>query len=105
VTGNRQVWFATQRITTDLKDNHQSLSNYGTVSNNQTFTIENRQHRHTNDNITPSLFLTDNIKDHHLHNIRETKIVQLIHKATHHRRRSHAPQPPAIKNNKTLGTQ
>jgi hypothetical protein len=32
---NRQVWCATQRITTDLKDNHQSLSNYETVSNNQ----------------------------------------------------------------------
>jgi hypothetical protein len=45
------------------------------------------------------------IKDHHLHNIRKTKIVQLIYKTTHHRRRSHTPQPPAIQNNKTLQPQ
>jgi len=43
----------------------------------------------------------NHIKDHHSRNSRESKIVQLIHKTTHHRRRSYTPQPPAIQNNKT----
>jgi hypothetical protein len=44
------------------------------------------------------------IKDHRLHNLRKTKIVQLIYKTIHHRRRSHTPQPPAIQNNKNAST-
>ena len=43
----------------------------------------------------------NHIKDRHSRNLRESKIVQLIHKTTHHRRRSYTPQPPAIQNNKT----
>jgi len=43
----------------------------------------------------------NHIKDRHIRNLRESKIIQLIHKATHRRRRSYTPQPPAIQNNKT----
>jgi len=42
------------------------------------------------------MFLTDHIKDRHLRNLRESKIVELIHKTTHHRRRSRSHRPYKI---------
>jgi len=102
----RQVCCTTQRITTSQEDNHQNLSkNYETVSNNHNIHNQNRQHMHTNNNITPSLFLTDRIKDHHSRNIRETKIAQLLYKTTHHQRQSHTTQPRAAQNNKKIRPQ
>ena len=45
------------------------------------------------------------IKDHHLRNIRETKIAQLLYKSTHHRKQSHTTQTPAAQNNKKIRPQ
>ena len=42
------------------------------------------------------------IKDHNSRKIRETKIAQLLHKTTHHQRRSHTTQLPAAQNNRKI---